>query len=107
MNKNQNYNQNIGTNDIFYRPPYTMNGTDDQCPGTAVCQQPRKGSEAVFDVTFLDVGVNCTEKCLACCLVTLSWFCATIFFPCGICSGMKCVNEYERLILYKFSQRNS
>ena len=59
----------------------------------------------MFDVTFLDVGVNCTEKCLACCLVTLSWFCATIFFPCGICSGMKCVNEYERLILYKFSQQ--
>ena len=48
--------------------------------------------------TFLDVGVNCTEKCLACSLVTLSWFCATIFFPCGICSGMKCVNEYERLV---------
>ena len=44
MNKNQNHNQNIGTNDIFYRPPYTMNGTDDQCPGTAVCQQPRKGT---------------------------------------------------------------
>lgn len=45
MNKNQNHNQNIGTNDIFYRPPYTMNGTDDQCPGTAVCQQPRKGTK--------------------------------------------------------------
>ena len=48
MNKNQNYNQNIGRNDIFYRPPYTMNGTDDQCPGTAVCQQPRKGTQIVL-----------------------------------------------------------
>ena len=49
MNKNQNHNQNIGTNDIFYRPPYTMNGTDDQCPGTAVCQQPRKGKTVVLN----------------------------------------------------------
>ena len=52
MNKNQNRNQNIGTNDIFYRPPYTMNGTDDQCPGTAVCQQPRKGTKCGY----IDVG---------------------------------------------------
>ena len=49
MNKNQNHNQNIGKNDIFYRPPYTMNGMDDQCPGTAVCQQPRKGKTVVLN----------------------------------------------------------
>ena len=48
MNKNQNHNANMVTNDIFYRPPYTMNGTDDQCPGTAVCQQPRKGTIQVL-----------------------------------------------------------
>ena len=56
MNKNQNHNQNIGTNDIFYRPPYTMNGTDDQCPGTAVCQQPRKGTSKKCGN--IDVGDN-------------------------------------------------
>ena len=54
--------------------------------------------KSMVDLSLLDVGVNCTEKCLACGMITFSWFCAIVFFPCGLCSGIKCVNEYERLV---------
>merc|ERR1719476_244648 len=38
------------------------------------------------------------------CLVGASYLCSCIFFPCGLCAGIKIVQEYERAVIFRLGK---
>merc|ERR1712227_1104729 len=38
------------------------------------------------------------------CLIGASYLCSCIFFPCGLCAGIKIVQEYERAVIFRLGK---
>jgi len=47
---------------------------------------------------------NGDAGCCGTCLIAGSWCLACIFFPCGLCSGIKIVQEYERAVIFRLGR---